>query len=303
MRVFVTGGTGFVGSAVVGDLVRTGHHVVGLARSDRSAAELSDAGATVHRGSLEELDRLRDAVADVDGVVHTAFDNSDVSRFAENGQMERAALDAIGEVLQGSDRPLVVAGGFGSVEHDGVATELDSADPDGGPIGRGIEATATLLGERGVNVSVVRMPCVHGEGDRFTIPQLIALARRAGVAVYVGKGENRWSAVHNVDAAAVFRLALERSVAGARYHAVGEEGVPFKDIAEVIGRQVGVSVRSWSPEEAKERLGALAPFIMGDVRASSTLTREWLSWDPVGPTLLADIDRPEYYTTSSVQRQ
>lgn len=295
MRVFVTGGTGFIGSAVVQDLVRAGHRVVGLARSDRSAAALSEAGVTVRRGSLEEPDRLRDAVADVDGVVHTAFDNSDVSRFTENGRVERAALDAVGDVFRGSDRPIVVAGGFGSVVHHAVATEADSADVGGGPVGRGIEATASSLVDRGVNVSVVRMPCVHGEGDRFTIPQLIASARRAGVAAYVGEGENRWAAVHNIDAAAVFRLALERAVAGARYHAVGEEGVPFRDIAEVIGRQLGVPVRSWSTDEAKDRLGAFAPFIMGDVRASSALTRAWLGWEPVGPTLLADIDRPAYH--------
>lgn len=296
MRVFVTGGSGFIGSAVVQDLIAAGHTVLALARSAASAAALEDAGAEPHPGSMEDLDSLRAAAALTDGVIHTAFDNRSLLRFPRNSRIERAALRAIGDVIAGTDRPLVVAAGFASVVSTGpVFTEDDVSSSGSGPVGRNVERTARRLADAGVNASVVRLPCVHGDGDRFTVPRYIEIARRTGVSGYVGDGANRVPAVHNVDAARVFRLALERRLTGVRYHAVGEEGVPFKDIAEVIGRRLGVPVVSMSPRAARRHFGLYAALAGGDAPASSALTRDWLGWRPEGPSLLDDIDRPEYY--------
>lgn len=295
MRVFVTGGSGFVGSAVVRDLIAAGHEVLGLARSDTAASALEAAGAEAHPGSLEDLDSLRAAATETDGVIHTAFDNSDIARFVENGQVERSALEAIGSVLKGSDRPLVVTAGFAFLVPGTVATENDVRRDGAASLGRDAEAVAMTFAETGMRASVVRLPCVHGDGDRFTVPRYIDIARRTGVAAYVGDGLNRWSAVHNVDAARVYRLAFEKAAVGARYHAVAEEGVPSKEVAEVIGRRLGVPVVSKTPDEAGSHFGAYAIFAQSDVPASSALTRERLGWRPEGPTLLADIDRPGYY--------
>lgn len=297
MRLLVTGGTGFVGSAVVRDLLGAGHQVLGLARSSQSATKLRSLGADATLGSLEQPDRLAAAAGAVDGVIHLAFDNSDLARFAANGQVERTALDAVGDVLQHTGRPLVVTTGFASVAPGRVAAETDAASA-GGPIGRGVEEAARALADRDVNVSVVRMPCVHGDGDRFTIPQIIAWAVSAGSVPYVGNGRNRWAAVAGIDAARVFRLAAERAKPGAVYHAVAEEGIPFIDIATVIGARLGLPVTSVPPDEAAQRLGAFASFLAADLPASSALTREWLGWTPIGPGLLADINRPEYYPDS-----
>lgn len=295
MRVFVTGGSGFVGSAIVHDLVTVGHQVLALARSDVSAAKLEAAGATPHRGSLEDLDSLRAAASETDGVIHTAFNNSDLTRFAENSRTERSALEAIGSVLAGSGRPLIVTAGFGSLTPGTVATENDARPAGTGATGRDAEAAAMSLVDAGVCVSVVRLPCVHGNGDRFTIPRYIDIARRTGISAYVGEGRNRWPAVHNVDAARVYRLGLEKALAGARYHAVAEEGVPFKDVAEVIGRRLGVPVVSKTADDAVGHFGAYAGFAQSDIPASSALTRQRLGWQPQGPALLTDIDQPGYY--------
>ena len=227
MRVFVTGGSGFIGLAVVRDLLRAGHAVLGLARSASSAAVLEQTGAESHVGSLEDLESLRAAASRSDAVIHLAFDNSDPARFPENGQVERSALRAIGDELAGSGRPIVAAAGFIPVIATGpVLIESDMCSTGAGGLGRNVERTVMQIADNGVNASVMRLPCVHGTGDHFTVPYFIDVARQKGISAYVGEGGNRWPAVHNVDAARVFRLAIERGVAGSRYHAVAEEGVP-----------------------------------------------------------------------------
>ena len=296
MRVFVTGGTGFIGSAVVSELVGAGHSVLALARSTASAAVLEAVGAESHRGSLEHLDSLRVAVARTDAVIHTAFDNSNLLRFRRNSRVERSALQVIGELLAGSDRPIVAAAGFAPVVAAGpVFTELDPSSKSAGPMGRNVERTMMRLADHDVNASIVRLPCVHGDADHFTLPRFVEIARKKRAAGYVGDGSNRLPAVHNTDTAWVFRLAMERGVTGSRYHAVAEEGVPFKRIAEIIGRRLGVPAVSLSPRAARGHFGLYAAYARADGPASSALTREELAWAPEGPTLLDDLDRPEYF--------
>ncbi|WP_144159897.1 SDR family oxidoreductase [Paraburkholderia sp. BCC1885] len=297
MRVFVTGATGFVGSAVVEELIDAGHQVLGLARSDATAASLAAAGAEVQRGSLEELDSLRTGVLAADSVIHTAF-NHDFTKFAENCETERRALDAIGAALVGTQKPLIVTSGVALLTRGRVSTETDVRAPDPA-FPRAPEEAARALAERGLRTATVRLaPSVHGDGDHGFIPRLIAIAREKGVSAYVGEGLNRWPAVHRFDAAVVYRLALEKCITGARYHAVAEEGVPFRQIAELIGQRLNVPVVSKRPDEVAGHFGWFGMFAAMDVPSSSQWTRDTLDWQPGGPDLLTDIGQPGYYAGS-----
>jgi nucleoside-diphosphate-sugar epimerase len=293
MRVFVTGATGWVGSAVVAELIGAGHQVTGLARSDEGAAGLTKAGARVLRGSLTDLDSLRRGAAEADGVAHLAF-NHDFSKFAENGADEQRAIEAIGGVLEGSDRPLLVTSGVAFLAPGRTATEADAPANAGFP--RNPEAATAVLVERGVRATTIRLaPSVHGHGDHGFVPRVIEFAREKGVSAYIGEGLNRWPGVHRRDAARIYRLALERGAAGGPFHAVDEEGVPFKAIAEVIGRRLNIPVVSRSPEEAGEHFGWFTMFAGIDAPTSSNRTRSTLGWKPEQPGLLEDIDHPAYF--------
>ena len=296
MRVFVTGATGFVGSAVVDELLAAGHTVLAAARSDAAAAALAARNVEILRGSLEEPERLAEAAATCDGVIHTAF-NHDFSRFADNAATERRAVEAMGEALAGSDRPLIGTTGTGLLAPGRVGTEDDGADASSHASPRlPMEAMTIALAHRGVRSAIVRLPpTVHGDGDHGFVPWLIRIAGERGVSAYVGDGQNRWPAVHRLDAARVYRLALEHGAAGRCYHAVAEQGVPTRRIAEVIGHRLGLPVVSISREQAQEHFGFLAYFFGSDLPASSARTREWLGWTPSGPGLLEDLDREAYF--------
>ena len=289
MRVFVTGASGFIGSAVVDELIAAGHKVLGLARSDAAATSLIAAGADVHRGSLEDLDSLRSGAAAADAVIHTAFIH-DFSKFQANCETDRRAIEAIGSALAGSDRPFIVTSGTGIARTPGrPTTEEDAPDSEIPRIAS--EQAAASVQALGVRVSVMRLPQVHDPVKQGLITYLIDVAREKGASAYVGDGQNRWPAVHRLDAAHLYRLVLEKGSAGARYHAVDEEGVPLRDIAEVIGKHLNVPVVSKSHEEAADHFGWLAHFAAFDIPASSQWTQEQLGWRPRGPGLISDLQR------------
>jgi nucleoside-diphosphate-sugar epimerase len=289
MRVFLTGATGFLGSAIIPELIGAGHQVLGLARSDAGAASLLTAGAAVHRGDIEDLDSLRRGAALSDGVIHTAF-NHDFSKYKENCETDRRAVEALGSALEGSDRPLIVTSGTGMVAPGRLGTEDDEPVPSAVMPRSASEEAAASVASRGVRVSVVRLPQVHDRTKFGLVSYLMAIAREKRVSAYVGEGRNRWPAVHRLDAAALYKLAFEKGAARARYHAVGEEGVPVREIAEAIGRNLNVPTVSLSAEEAGAHFGWLGMFVALDMPASSAKTRERLGWQPSHPTLVADLN-------------
>ena len=295
MRVFVTGATGWVGSAVVEELQAGGHAVIGFARSDESAAKLEAAGVTVQRGSLEDLESLRAGATVADAVIHTAFSH-DFTRFAENGAAERLAIGALGDALAGTGKPLIVTSGVALITPGRLATEEDTRDPSV-PFPRDPETIAREIATRGVRVSIIRLsPSVHGKGDHGFIPIVIGMAQEHGVSPYIGEGTNRWPGVHRRDAARLYCLALDRAADYAVYHAVAEEGVPFREVAERIGRHLNLPVKSISGDEIAAHFGWFAHFAQIDAAASSAKTREALAWTPAEPGLLADLDA-NYFTS------
>ncbi|WP_454885922.1 SDR family oxidoreductase [Sphingomonas oryzagri] len=296
MRVFVTGATGWVGSAVVRELIAHGHSVLGLSRSEEKAAALAADGAEVLRGMVGDLDLIRKGASEADAVIHTAF-NHDFSRFAANAAEDRTAIETMGAVLKGSDRPIIVTSGFGLLAPGRIATEDMPAPPVSDRWPRASEAAAEALAADGVRAAAVRLPpSVHGEGDHGFIPILIDIAREKGEAAYIGDGSNRWCGVHRNDAARAYRLALETGVSAHAYHPIDdEEGVPFRRIAETIGNGLGVPVVSKTPEDAEAYFSWFTMFAGMDMPASSALTRELLGWKPTGPGFLEDIGGDYYY--------
>ncbi len=292
MKVFVTGASGFIGSAVVPELLGAGHQVVGLVRSEAAAQALTAMGAEAHFGTLEDLDSLKHGAAASDGVIHLAF-NHDLSKFTENSELERRAIEALGAALQGTGRPLLVTGGVALLAPGRIATEEDTR-PNTSSFPRDPEQATLALVPQGVRASVMRLPQVHNTVKQGLVTYLIAVAREKGVSAYVGDGMNRWSAAHVLDVARLYRLALEKQEAGARYHAVAEEGVPLRDIAEAIGRGLKIPVVSLSPEEAGPHFGFLGAFAGLDMPASSALTQERLGWHPTGPGMIADLEQMRY---------
>ena len=300
MKVFLTGATGFIGSAIIQELITSGHEVLGLTRSDTGAQALTAAGAEVHRGNLDDLESLRSGAAKADAVIHCAFDHSvfgqnDMSKFVEVCEKDKRAIEALGAPLVGSDRPLIITSGtgMGTAAPGQPATE-DHFDADNPNPRRASELAAASVGERGVNVSVVRLPQVHDTVKQGLITYAVQVAREKGRSAYIGDGAQRWPAAHVSDVARLYRLALEKRAAGSRYNAVAEEGVPVRDIAAVIGKGLNVPVVSLSPEEAPAHFGWLALFAAMDMPASSAQTRKQLGWTPTGPGLLADMENMRY---------
>ena len=289
MRVFITGATGFVGSALVADLINAGHRVLGLARSEKSADSLVAAGAEAHRGDLEDLESLRNGAAISDGVIHAAF-NHDFANFAANSAADRRAIEAMGGALEGSDRPLIVTAGLPFTPGHVVTEDGVYASSGGTP--RVSEQTAIAMVSRGVRASVVRMSQVHDRDKHGLATYMIALAREKGISAYVGAGLNHWPAVPRLDAARIYRLVLEKGIAGGRYHAVAEEGVSVREIAEAIGRGLKIPVVSLSPDDAANHFGWLAFPVSMDAPASSVLTQQRLGWHPIQRSgFIADLER------------
>ena len=288
MRVFLTGATGFIGSAIVPELISAGHQVIGLTRSDAGAQALTAAGAQPHHGTLEDLDSLRAAAAQSDAVIHTAFIHG-FSKFQENCAIDRRAIEVLGAELAGSNRTLIVTSGLALLAHGRIATENDPPIPVSDTYPRASEHTAASFEQQGVRAMVVRLPQVHDTHRQGLVSYAIQIARQQHAAAFIGDGQNRWAAVHRLDAARLYRLALEKGHTGARYHAVAEEGVTARDIAEAIARRLNLPAISLTPEQAPAHFGWLARFAAMDLTASSAQTQQQLGWTPSGPTLLTDL--------------
>jgi nucleoside-diphosphate-sugar epimerase len=292
MRVFITGAAGFIGTATTKELIANGHEVLGVARSDANAEALEKLGAKVHRGSLEDLDSLRNGATQTDGTIHLAFIH-DFTKFAENGQIDKHAIDAMGEVLAGSDKPFIVTSGTLLVAPGRLTTEEDPVMPG---LPRVSETAGLAFAARGVRAMAVRLPQVHGgDGKCGLVNWFLNIAREKGVSAYIGDGSNRWSGAHRLDVARLYRLALEKGLAGTSYHAVADEGVTARDIAEIVGRHLKLPVASISPDEAPSHFGMMAMFAGRDGAASSALTQRWLGWKPTQIGMIADISRTGYF--------
>jgi nucleoside-diphosphate-sugar epimerase len=294
MRIFLTGATGFIGSAIVPELISAGHQVLGLTRSEAGAQALIAAGAEVHRGDIEDLESLRRGAAMADGVIHTAFDH-DFSKFVENCEKDRRVIEALGSVLVGSDRPLIITSGTGmGANAPGQPATEEYFDRNNVNPRKASEEAGIAVADRGVNVLVVRLPQVHDTVKQGLVTPLIEIAREKGVSAYVGDGLNRWPGAHVLDVAHLYKRVLEKGEAGSRYHAVAEEGIPAREIAEVIGRGLKVPVVSLSPEEAQVHFGWMGLFAGLDLPASSALTRERLGWNPTEPGMIADLEQMNF---------
>jgi len=294
MRIFLTGATGFIGSALVPELIKAGHQVIGLTRSDAGAKALTEAGAEVHRGTLEDPESLRRGAAKSEGVIHTAFDH-DFSKFVENCEKDKRAIAALGAALAGSNRPLVITSGTGiGSPGDGQMATEDVFNPTHPNPRIASELAGNALLETGINVSVVRLPQVHNPFKQGLISPLVTIAREKGLSAYVGEGRNRWPACHRSDVVRLFRLAIEKREPGARYNAVGEEGVSSKEIADALGRGLHLPVKSITQEAASAHFGWMGMFVSMDMPASSAQTQATLDWHPNGPTLIADLNQARY---------
>ncbi len=299
MRVFLTGATGFIGSRIVPELIAAGHQVLGLTRSDNGAEALARAGAEAYRGSLEDVQTLARGAAQADAVIHTAFDH-DFTNFLANCEKDRRVIEAIGDTLAGSGKPFLITSGVGMGSQVPGQPAIEQHFDRGNPNPRRLsEITGEAVAAKGVGIAVVRLPQVHNTEKQGLITPIIEIARARGFAAYVGEGLERWSAAHVTDVARLFRLALEKHESGARYHAVAEEGITIREIAEAVGRGLGVSVRSLSPDEAGEYYGPFAHFATFDISASSEWTRKKLGWEPTGPSLLSDLEHMNYHTVAA----